>query len=1051
MRALAPASVALFAAVWASAARAEGTAQTTEAQRLQADTDLHVDILVPGERITWTGSVQDASGVRSQVSAEIYDPNGARVATLSNGSSYTTVMAGDFSVVILGVDTNADADADPDPLISWDLAVPGATGGRVWTLRWEFSALSFTSASELNGSLYALVAGGSATRDAVVELAADGLVGRVFTVAANNEGVDTFPGRSVSVADGDFIAEHPLYLQPPQIARYNPLDPTLTNAFFDSGICDGVAPGVSTGTITFDSNVDGTLHFVCDADQDGDFDFTSDGDVHILLDATIGANALAWDGTFDTGEPVPPGDYECQLVLTVGEFHYVANDVETSFEGFRLFEVNADLSRTGLFLYWNDSLVQANDVLMPNGQEGLESSGINGLFSGAYTDAPLANVNARAWGNFTSASKGNDALLDTYTWISDDLAQFSVTVLDVAVDSDGDGLPDATESCLGGTDPLRADTDADGLTDAEEVLDAGTDPLVADSDGDTLLDGEEVLDPTDPADTDGDGAIDALDPDDDGDGVPTATEAPLGNSDFDAVDDYLDADDDGDGTPTIEEDLLGDGAENDDLDGDGLEDYRDRDDDGDGLPSLVEGDVDSDGDTRPDRLDPDDDNDDVPTALELPYGDSDADGAPNWLDPDDDDDGVPTADEDADNNQHPEDDDTDAAYLDDAVPQNDVGADGVPNYLDPDDDGDGVPTAVEGGSADTDGDFVPDFLDLDDDGDTVLTYAEDLGADGDRLGDDTDADGLPNFQDPDDDGDTIATADEAAEGGDADGDGVLNWIDLDADDDGVTDAEEAGDADLDTPAVDADGDGRPDYVDDDDDDDGIASIDEGAADNDADGLPDRLDPDDDGDGLDTAGEGTGDRDGDGIGNWLDLDSDGDGFADALEGETDSDGDTIADVLDFDDDGDRLPSVDEARGDTDGDGLDDRVDDDDDDDGITTGQEVRDAEVLAGAATTGTVSGSTPGGLLEEGVDPTDVDGDGDPNWRDTDADGDGLSDADEGRTDADGDGIPAYLDPDVVLLAGWYRGGTACDTTQAPAGAGALALLGAIALRRRRR
>ena len=54
-------------------------------------------------------------------------------------------------------------------------------------------------------------------------------------------------------------------------------------------------------------------------------------------------------------------------------------------------------------------------------------------------------------------------------------------------DSDGDGLPDAYEMLVSGTDPLLGDTDGDGLFDDEES-DAGTNPLVADTDGDGLSD-----------------------------------------------------------------------------------------------------------------------------------------------------------------------------------------------------------------------------------------------------------------------------------------------------------------------------------------------------------------------------------------------------------------------------------------------------------------------------------------------------------------------------------------------------------------------------------
>lgn len=66
------------------------------------------------------------------------------------------------------------------------------------------------------------------------------------------------------------------------------------------------------------------------------------------------------------------------------------------------------------------------------------------------------------------------------------------------------------------------------------------------------------------ADTDGDGILDYLDSDDDGDNVPTINESPGieengvmngRDHDMDGVLDYLDPDDDGDGVPTIQEDL----------------------------------------------------------------------------------------------------------------------------------------------------------------------------------------------------------------------------------------------------------------------------------------------------------------------------------------------------------------------------------------------------------------------------------------------------------------------------------------------------------------
>jgi hypothetical protein len=97
--------------------------------------------------------------------------------------------------------------------------------------------------------------------------------------------------------------------------------------------------------------------------------------------------------------------------------------------------------------------------------------------------------------------------------------------------------------------------------------------VMKDSDGDGVSDFLERANGD--VDTDGDGVADYLDSDDDGDGVPTATEKNL-DTDVDGAPDYLDTDDDGDGTLTKDEIAAAGGASV-DTDGDGVPDYRDDD------------------------------------------------------------------------------------------------------------------------------------------------------------------------------------------------------------------------------------------------------------------------------------------------------------------------------------------------------------------------------------------------------------------------------------------------------------------------------------------
>lgn len=284
-----------------------------------------------------------------------------------------------------------------------------------------------------------------------------------------------------------------------------------------------------------------------------------------------------------------------------------------------------------------------------------------------------------------------------------------------SADSDGDGQRDGWEDAnhdgaidSGESDPLvpesvtsSADKDGDGLSDVEEQA-LGSHPDDADSDDDGVGDRAEA---NFAFDTDGDGQINALDEDSDGDQLFDGTErgltleslpfpqaTDLGGSVFVADKDpgsrtfAVVADSDRGGMPDGAEDFSRDGrldpGETDpsnpkddgtidgDIDGDGIENTLEikigtspmsADTDGDGLLDPTEvtdlsHPADTDGDGKIDALDLDSDNDSVPDQIEArldpdaPPGaqvpaDSDGDGAADFRDTDSDNDGLTDGDE----------------------------------------------------------------------------------------------------------------------------------------------------------------------------------------------------------------------------------------------------------------------------------------------------------------------------------------------------------------------------------------------------------------------
>lgn len=886
--------------------------------------------------------------------------------------------------------------------------------GRISSRNWQLIGEGFAEPDSLNRVFYVLAGSGLSTDTSVIEVHVDGHAGSTFSVVANEFGVSgTRSGNSVPIAGNTLLDGYPIFLEPPFEASYTVTAPTYDAQPSVSGgqtDCNKIGPGANSAAVRFRTGSQTSARLICDIDQDMEFNILGQGDLSLGFVTTTGTlidhTQLEWDG-FINGAPTPTGVYQCVVDLNIAEVHYIAGDVETAFEGIRMFQRLSDSSLTALDMYWDDSLIQNRAVpAMPSGFASPVTSGIAGVSSGDPLDPAVAynpadgTGNARAWGDFGGEGKGDATYLDTFTNLGTVRSDpFEIEIIDGTVDTDGDLLRDVDEFCFLGTDPDLSDTDGDGGddfletdggfridTDEDDTIDA----LDSDSDGDSLTD----LIEGHADDTDGDGVPNFRDDDDDDDGVPTEREV---LPQF--MTNHLHPDTDMDGIGDFIETIGGFGEN--DIDGDGIPAARDLDSDADGFGDAdpKEGVNDTDGDSLANYLDDDDDGDFVRTIDEAtitdsdPYnadtdGDNISDGAevvvmlgmpPMFIDTDNDGD-VDARDLDSDDDGVP---DGSSEQFTDTVSNADPQIDSIPNFRDTDDDGDTIATSTELNdtialllSPDIDFDGRLNWYDVEADGDGMLDKDEGTG--------DTDSDGIPDYLDfdgalLDDDGDGLSNDAEAFVG--------TNPNDQDSDSDSINDFIETDNG----LRIDTDMDGLIDALDSDSDSDGVPDADprERNLDTDGDGTPNFRDDDDDDDTVSTACE-----EQFGQANPYNSDTDGDGLFDADELEPDcspqyTDEDADADVNDTDSDNDSVPDADEGFADTDSDGIPDFRDTDDDGDGIATLDE----------AMLGMLYG-------------LDIDLDMIPPWRDEDSDGDLNLDVDEGTGDIDGDEIPNFLDAD---------------------------------------
>ncbi len=346
------------------------------------------------------------------------------------------------------------------------------------------------------------------------------------------------------------------------------------------------------------------------------------------------------------------------------------------------------------------------------------------------------------------------------------------------------------------------DSDGDGLTDTYE-LKIGTEPFLSDTDGDGINDKIEVGENLkNPLDTDGDKVINALDFDDDNDGLPTILESAI-DTDKDGLANFIDKDSDNDGiSDGIEAGMLGK-DENFDMIDDAFDTQQagSKDENGDGINDLLKL-PDSNQDGIPDYLDatsqktakskPKETTEQkIVTEIIKKEIESVKDQTPKDLKK------VVEVKQTVIAEKKPQEKQK-VKTVTVKIPKRrvvlnrhtDTDNDGLldsqeillgtdPKKRDSDDDQ--VSDAIEIGldinnPQDTDEDGIIDALDNDDDNDGVLTKNEDVNNDSSPINDDTDEDGIPNFLDNDDDGDKRLTLVEGSQL-DSDNDGILDYLD----------------------------------------------------------------------------------------------------------------------------------------------------------------------------------------------------------------------------------------------------------------------------------
>lgn len=345
----------------------------------------------------------------------------------STGEYYLAVENIDDDLVFrLDVTVTPNSSVNPDPT--------GATGitGRVSSQQWRYLAGSFDEADATDADYFILTPGGAVNTNYVWKLDLNNFAGFGFSLRANSRGVDTpDSGFSIPFPDEANVPdavqeEFDLYINYPEIALPEPsTPPSVQNFQFldDEGVDNSISPDTSptiqdTGVFSFTTDaLDGTYEIAIDLNDNGQFGDA--GDVRLLGNTVQGDNNVPWDGRDNTGNLLPYGDFDALISVRLGEFHFTAEDAETSGgnqDGLTVFRASPGGGQTPTNVFWDDV---TRLPVTAGGTNNLPDGGLSGTAAGYHT-----------WGNFAEGPLGDKQFIDTWVYGLSSTSTTGVTISD---------------------------------------------------------------------------------------------------------------------------------------------------------------------------------------------------------------------------------------------------------------------------------------------------------------------------------------------------------------------------------------------------------------------------------------------------------------------------------------------------------------------------------------------------------------------------------------------------------------------------------------------